>query len=79
MSPIRLASSTGALLRYKFLADFYERAKIEVAREEHFSNASEDKAYAAVPAEQDEPNLFGNDSVQFSGSDQLVQLDLMRA
>src|ERR1019366_808947 len=65
VSPIRLASTTGALLHYKFLADFYERAKIEVAREEHFSQASEYKAYAAVLAEQDELNLFGSDSVQF--------------
>ena len=46
VSPKIVAPVTGALLHFKFLADFHERAVHEAARGEHYDGAAEYRRYA---------------------------------
>ena len=77
-APGRPSSVTGALLHFKFLSDFHQRAKSEAVRGEHFASAREYKLY--LQALQNRPNL----SLHFAGSvryqecSQLVSLKLCR-
>ena len=77
-APAHLSGVTGALLHFKFLCDFRQRAESEAARGEHFAGAREYKLY--LQALQSRPNL----SLRFAGSvryqecNQLVSLKLCR-
>lgn len=73
----RLADASGALLHFKLLADFHERAELEAARGEHWKGALEYRHYAAGLAKQGEVSAHYAGSVRYTGSSQLVQLGLM--
>jgi hypothetical protein len=45
MTPVPIAAVTGAILHYKFLADFHAHAQVEAGRGEHFANGREYKEY----------------------------------
>jgi len=77
MTPVPLSPVTGALLHYKFLFDFKDRAKTEAVRGEHFSDGREYKNYARVLDGQNDLCLKAEQSVRLSGSGQLVDLGLM--
>lgn len=74
---LHLASATGALLHFKFLADFAESSRIEVARGQHWDNAAQYEAYAEALAATPRLSAMYEGSVQYRGSRQLVELGLM--
>lgn len=75
---LRLGELTGALLHFKFLADFVTRVSLEVERGEHWNAASEYRAYATVLEAQPDLTAFHASSVRFSGTDQLIALGFMK-
>jgi hypothetical protein len=74
----RLAELTGALLHFKFLADFADRAALESERGEHWENAGEYRAYHEVVRNAPELSAFYEGSVRYEDSRQLVALGLLR-
>jgi hypothetical protein len=78
VSPIKLASLTGALLHFKFFADFYERVMEEVERGQHFDNASEYARYRKVLKADPEMSFYYHKSATYKDTAQLVKLGLMR-
>lgn len=76
--PIALSEIWGALLHFKFLADFHARVVQEVARGEHYAGAREYRAYLEVMEQDPELTLHYEGSARYRDSEQLVQLELMR-
>jgi len=74
--PARLANITGALLHYKFLSDFHERAKIEVARKQHYANAREYRRYLSRLDAEPSLSLYHDGSVRYTKSTDLVKAGL---
>jgi Glycosyl transferase family 2 len=77
LSPKRVAPVTGALLHFKFLADFHERAVHEAARGEYYDGAAEYRQYARTLDGAPDRALMYEGSVRFEGTAQLVRLKLM--
>lgn len=77
MTPVPIAAITGALLHYKFLFDFHEKVKVEAERGEHFAGGSEYKEYTRAMDQDGGLCLFGDRSLRFTGSSQLIDLGLM--
>ena len=77
VSPKIVAPETGALLHFKFLHDFHNRAIQEVARSEHFDGATEYQRYADRLRENPDLTLSYEGSMRFEGTTQLVRLGLM--
>jgi Glycosyl transferase family 2 len=77
VSPKAVAPVTGALLHFKFLADFHERAVHEAARGEHYDSAAEYRRYAQTLAGAPDFSLMNEGSTRFEGTAQLVRLGLM--
>jgi hypothetical protein len=77
-TPIKLSEVTGVLLHFKFLADFFERVKTEVARKEHWDGASEYARYHARLNDNPSLAFYYSGSVAYQGSEQLMQLGLLR-
>jgi hypothetical protein len=77
MTPVPIAAVTGAILHYKFLADFHAHAQVEAGRGEHFANGREYKEYLRVMDADAALCLKTAQSLRFSGSRQLVELGLM--
>ena len=77
-APEQLAGVTGALLHFKFLSDFHDKAKREATRGEHWGGAAEYKLYLQRLQVKPELSLFFAGSVRYRGSDQLVSLGLCR-
>lgn len=73
-----VAEIQGALLHFKYLHDFLPRVKEETAREEHWQNAKEYKAYLKTIGGT-APDFHAPASVKYSGSGQLVDLGLMKS
>lgn len=71
-----LCNMMGALLHFKFLADFRPRADDEAARGEHFAAAREYKRYAARLAQDASATLHHAGSIRYEGPRQLRDLDL---
>jgi glycosyltransferase involved in cell wall biosynthesis len=75
---LTLSRSSGALLHFKFFADFLDRVEVEVERGVMFNAAMEYKRYRdrlqAVP----ELSLYGPQSVEYRDSEQLLRLGLLR-
>jgi glycosyltransferase involved in cell wall biosynthesis len=71
-----LANLMGALLHFKFLADFHACAVSEAARGEHFAMAREYKLYLAKLAEDPLLSLHYAGSARYHGSRQLADFDL---
>jgi hypothetical protein len=78
VSPKIVAPETGALLHFKFLHDFHERACQEAARGEHYDEASEYQRYAEKLRRNPELVLSYEGSMRLEGTTQLVRLGLMR-
>jgi hypothetical protein len=72
-----MTTTTGALLHFKFLADFAERARREAARSEHYSGAVEYRAYARMLERDGDLVLADKKSRRWKGSADLVALGLM--
>ena len=66
------------LLHFKYLNDFSENVKIEVKREAHWRNAAEYKEYSKTFNCCPSLNLHSSSSRKFTGSDQLITLDIMK-
>src|SRR3989338_2471874 len=73
----RVANMRGALLHFKYLQDFSVRVKEAAAREEHWQNAKEYKAYLKTLGDTP-PSFHAPASVKYSGSRQLIDLGLMK-
>ena len=77
--PVLMSDIQAALLHFKFLHDFPERARVEAERGEHFDGAREYKAYHSL-LEKTAPHTFMSDvTARFESSAQLLKLGLMRA
>jgi hypothetical protein len=76
--PAKLPNVTGALLHFKFLSDFHERAMREAARGEHFDGAREYKMYLQCLEHDAALTLHYENSQRYQGSEQLVRCGLMR-
>jgi hypothetical protein len=72
-----VAPDTGALLHFKFLADFHGRALQETARGEYYNLASEYRRYAQKLNANTGIVLVDEGSTRFEGTAQLVRLGLM--
>jgi hypothetical protein len=68
----------GALLHFKYLDDFSERVREEVAREEHWRKATEYKEYLRTLNDFPDINLCSSSSARFVDSNQLVSLGIMK-
>jgi len=77
LSSVKVAPMLAALLHFKFLNDFHQRAAVEVARGEHFANAREYRAYLQMLQKNDQATFICPESVKFRDSGQLVELGLM--
>jgi hypothetical protein len=74
-----LSDVTGALLHFKFLSDFHERARAEALRGEHFDGAREYKLYLQIIERSGELKLHCSGSMRYENSEQLVKIKLMRS
>jgi hypothetical protein len=78
VTPKLVAPDTGALLHFKFLSDFHDRAVGEASRGEYYDGASEYQRYARILTERGDLAFSDKRSLRFEGTSQLVQLGLMR-
>mgnify|MGYP000444294873 FL=1 len=70
-----LARVSGVLLHTKFLPNIGEKSNEELARRQHFENSDLYQSY--YKALIDNPDLWGDLSVKYSGIAQLEMLGLM--
>jgi hypothetical protein len=77
-APAYLSGITGALLHFKFLSDFHQRAEIEATRGEHFAGAREYKVYLQALQKRPDLSLHFAGSVRYQECNQLVSLKLCR-
>jgi len=77
-APARLSGVTGALLHFKFLSDFHQRAESEAARGEHFAGAREYKLYLQALQKRPDLSLHFAGSIRYQECNQLVSLKLCR-
>lgn len=75
-APKRLANVTGALLHFKYLSDFHDRARIEAGRQQHFAGAREYKRYLDRLESDPALSLFHAGSVRYDRSSDLVRAGL---
>jgi hypothetical protein len=75
----RFAGVRGALLHFKYLNDFSERAKKEAMRGEYWQNSSEYKEYLRVVNNYPDLNFYSDISEKFINDRQLVALDIMKS
>ena len=69
---------TGALLHFKFFADFHHRARTEAARGS-IGTGAEYVRYAALIDNEPKASLFYEGSESFSSTQQLVELGLVKS
>jgi len=77
-TPITLSETTGVLLHFKFLQDFYARVVSEVRRKEHWDGASEYSRYLAKLKNNPSLTFHYEGSVRYEGSEQLIRLGLLK-
>jgi len=77
VSPKIVAPETGALLHFKFLHDFHDRATQDATRGERYDGASEYQRYARRLREKPDLALSYEGSTRFEGTSQLVHLGLI--
>jgi hypothetical protein len=73
-----LADITGALLHFKFFADFGERAGLESRRAQHWESGGEYKVYDEVLESTPALDALYEGSERYTSSQQLVTLGLVR-
>ena len=75
----QIASEVGALLHFKFFSSFPDYVADQVRRGEHYDKAIQYRGYAQALAENQALTLFDpNCSVRYTGSQQLVDLGIMK-
>jgi hypothetical protein len=77
-APQRLADLSGALLHFKFLSDFHDRARLEALRGQHFAGAREYKKYLEGIQADPELTLHFEGSGTYRKSGDLVQSGICR-
>lgn len=77
LTPVTLAETTGALLHFKFMPDFHQRALEEVRRNQHFDGAREYRLYAKMLEKPENRCFLYAGSEKYVGSHQLEALRLM--
>lgn len=77
VSSRRVAVETGALLHFKFLQDFHERALEEVRRKQYYDGAAEFVRYVAKLREDPDLVFVDKQSERFHDNQQLQRLGLM--
>lgn len=75
---LSLSPVTGALLHFKLMADFHERARTEAARGEHWGAGSEYACYRAFLDRDPEPSLAHENSRRYRAPEDLVACGAMR-
>jgi len=78
LTAVKVSAMLGGLLHFKFLSDFHDRVVTEVERYEHYDGAREYRAYLDLFRQQGAVNFFGEESVRFEESMQLVRRGLLR-
>ncbi len=78
MTPCKVATETGALLHFKFLPDFHDRAMEEVKRQQHYEGAREYMIYAERLNDPNNRGLSYEGSVKYTGVKTLIDLGLVR-
>jgi tetratricopeptide (TPR) repeat protein len=76
--PCRLADITGALLHFKYLPEFAQQVRAEVARGQHYLGAKEYRTYLRRLEAGQGLSLMGPASCCYQGSRQLVELGLVQ-
>jgi hypothetical protein len=77
LTPAVFSELRGAMLHYKFLSDFHDRAVAEAARGEHWNAAEEYRKYAAILEAHGDLKAFGAQSRRFSSTSDLIECDIM--
>ena len=78
-TPLKLAPVSGALLHFKLLAGFAERARIEVARGEHWGAGSEYARYDALLKESGDVSFVYEGTRRYGSSRDLVRDGIIRS
>lgn len=78
LNPVRLAAATGALLHFKFFADFHAHAEKFVAMKNHAGDSAEYRQYLEGLSKISGGCFMYPGSQRYSNSAQLVQLGLIR-
>ncbi|MGE3623895.1 MAG: hypothetical protein AB7H77_08505, partial [Bdellovibrionales bacterium] len=78
VTPVQLASVTGALLHFKYFSDFYDRVLNAVSEGQHFSGAGEYVRYLEALAENPSLSFYYEKSAAYENSMQLVKLGLLK-
>jgi hypothetical protein len=78
ISDVTLSHVTGALQHFKFFSDFYELAKRESERKEHWDAGAQYTAYWDTLKNIPDLSGYYEDSVRYENSQQLVQLGLVQ-
>jgi hypothetical protein len=76
--PCRLPDISGALLHFKYLPDFADQVRLEVARGQHYLGAKEYRAYQRRLEGGQSLFFLSAQSRRYQGSAQLVALGLMQ-
>jgi glycosyltransferase involved in cell wall biosynthesis len=69
----------GAVLHFKYLLDFGDRARIEAMRQEHWENALEYKGYAEIMSGRPDLAAYTDASAVFKHSNDLVRYNIMKS
>jgi hypothetical protein len=74
-----ISQAQGAVLHFKYLFGFAEKAQLEAMRREHWQDAVEYRRYAAVLGANPELTALTSASVAFRGSDDLIEHKIMKS
>ena len=75
---VTISSITGVLQHFKFFSDFFEIAKQESLRKEHWDDAAQYVSYWDILSRSPNLSAFFENSVLFESSQQLIDLGLAR-
>jgi hypothetical protein len=74
-----ISEAQGAVLHFKYLLDFGDRAQIEAIRREHWQDALEYRRYAEVVGYDPKLTAFTSASAKFQESDDLIRYNIMKS
>lgn len=77
MTPLKVSAETGAILHYKFMPDFHQRAMEEVRRNQHYEGAREYRIYAEFLKDPANRSFVYEGSVRYEGPETLAKLGLI--
>nr|WP_281409330.1 glycosyltransferase family 2 protein [Microvirga terricola] len=78
-TPLKLAEVRGALLHFKFFADFHNRAITEATRKQHWDGGAEYVRYASLLTDEPATTLFFEGSENYRSNDELERLGIMKS